>query len=199
MPDIGWFGRAQNQVSFHGGPAAHFFYGIRNVKAMEPAARIEELIAPSLEHAGFRVVRVRLIGSGRHTLQIMAEPVDGSAMSVEHCAEVSRLVSAILDVEDPINGSYMLEVSSPGIDRPLVRMEDYDRFSGFDAHVESRVAVVDRKKFSGILRGTEGGDIRIDVDGEIYEVPFADIHRAKLILTDELIAASQNAHKRQNA
>ena len=78
-------------------------------------------------------------------------------------------------------------------------MEDYDRFSGFDARVESRVTVVDRKKFSGILRGTEGGDILIDVDGEIYEVPFADIHRAKLILTDELIAASQNAHKRQNA
>ena len=157
------------------------------------------MIAPALAGMGYDVVRVKMIGAARPTLQIMAERQDAGGMTVEDCAAISRNISSLLDAEDPIPEAYTLEVSSPGIDRPLVRMEDYDRFSGFDARVESRVTVVDRKKFSGILRGTEGGDILIDVDGEIYEVPFADIHRAKLILTDELIAASQNAHKRQNA
>tara|TARA_A100001037_G_scaffold292518_1_gene307939 strand:- start:5421 stop:6044 length:624 start_codon:yes stop_codon:yes gene_type:complete len=194
MPDIGWFGRAQNQVSFRGGPAAHFFYGIRNVKAMEPAARIEELIAPSLEHAGFRVVRVRLIGSGRHTLQIMAEPVDGSAMSVEHCAEVSRLVSAILDVEDPINGSYMLEVSSPGIDRPLVRPEDFERFSGFEIKLETGHSKDGRRRYRGRLLGYVEDCVRIAAKGEsgeeIFDISIDDVASAKLLLTDDLIEAS---------
>ena len=166
---------------------------------MDQAALVGKLVEPALNAQGYDLVRVKLGGGDDLRLQIMAERADRTEMTVEDCAAISRNISSLLDAEDPIPEAYTLEVSSPGIDRPLVRMEDYDRFSGFDAHVESRVAVVDRKKFSGILRGTEGGDILIDVDGEIYEVPFADIHRAKLILTDELIAASQNAHKRQNA
>ena len=166
---------------------------------MDQAALVGKLVEPALNAQGYDLVRVKLGGGDDLRLQIMAERADRAEMTVEDCAAISRNISSLLDAEDPIPEAYTLEVSSPGIDRPLVRMEDYDRFSGFDARVESRVAVVDRKKFSGILRGTEGGEILIDVDGEIYEVPFADIHRAKLILTDELIAASQNAHKRQNA
>ena len=166
---------------------------------MDQAALVGKLVEPALNAQGYDLVRVKLGGGDDLRLQIMAERADRAEMTVEDCAAISRNISSLLDAEDPIPEAYTLEVSSPGIDRPLVRMEDYDRFSGFDARVESRVAVVDRKKFSGILRGTEGGDILIDVDGEIYEVPFADIYRAKLILTDELIAASQNAHKRQNA
>ena len=166
---------------------------------MDQAALVGKLVEPALNAQGYDLVRVKLGGGDDLRLQIMAERADRAEMTVEDCAAISRNISSLLDAEDPIPEAYTLEVSSPGIDRPLVRMEDYDRFSGFDARVESRVTVVDRKKFSGILRGTEGGDILIDVDGEIYEVPFADIHRAKLILTDELIAASQNAHKRQNA
>lgn len=166
---------------------------------MDQAAQVGKLVEPALNALGYDLVRVQLGGGGDLRLQIMAERADRAEMTVEDCATISRNISSLLDAEDPIPEAYTLEVSSPGIDRPLVRLEDYDRFSGFDARVESRVAVVDRKKFSGILKGIDGDDILIDVDGEIYEVPFADIHRAKLILTDELIAASQNAHKRQNA
>ena len=161
---------------------------------MDQAALVGKLVEPALNAQGYDLVRVKLGGGDDLRLQIMAERADRAEMTVEDCAAISRNISSLLDAEDPIPEAYTLEVSSPGIDRPLVRMEDYDRFSGFDARVESRVPVVDRKKFSGILRGTDGGDILIDVDGEIYEVPFADIHRAKLILTDELIAAGQNAH-----
>ena len=162
---------------------------------MEPAARLEGLIAPALEHAGFRVVRVQLIGGGRHTLQIMAEPMDGSAMSVDHCAEVSRLVSAILDVEDPIAGSYMLEVSSPGIDRPLVRLQDFERFSGFEIKLETRHSNNRRRRYRGRLLECVDNFVRIAAEGmrgeEIFEISFDDIASAKLLLTAELIAASE--------
>ncbi len=160
---------------------------------MEPVARIEELIAPPLEHAGFRVVRVRLTGSGRRTLQVMVEPRDGGPMTVDHCAAVSRTVSAILDVEDPISGPYMLEVSSPGIDRPLVRREDFERFSGFEAKLETRRADAGRRHYRGRLSGLAGGRVRLSTPcgaGEdVLEIPFDDIASAKLMLTDDLIEA----------
>ena len=166
---------------------------------MDQAALVGKLVEPALKALGYELVRVHLGGGDDLRLQIMAERVDREEMTVEDCATISRNISSLLDAEDPIPEAYTLEISSPGIDRPLVLLEDYDRFAGFDARVESAVPVRDRKKFSGVLKGTDGDDILIDVDGEIYEVPFADIRRAKLILTDELIAASQNAHKRQNA
>jgi len=166
---------------------------------MDQAALVAKLVEPVLNALGYDLVRVHFGGGGDLRLQIMAERADRAEMTVEDCASISRNISTLLDAEDPIPEAYTLEVSSPGIDRPLVRLEDYDRFAGFDVRVESRTPVVDRKKFSGVLKGTDGDDILIDVDGEIYEVPFVEIHRAKLILTDELIAASQNAHKRQNA
>ena len=115
-------------------------------------------------------------------------------MNVEDCARISRDISTILDAEDPISDPYTLEVSSPGIDRPLVKLQDFTRFAGFEARLDTRVAIVDRKRFRGILRDVVGETIIIAVDGENYEIPFGDILRAKLVLTDELIAASQTEH-----
>ena len=162
---------------------------------MNLAGRIEGLIAPSLDAMGYGVVRVRSTGSRRPTLQVMAERNDRRGMTVEDCAAISRAVSAILDVEDPIAGSYTLEVSSAGIDRPLVRHEDFARFAGFEAKVELREPVEGRKRFRGRLLGVTGMGVRIEgADGEV-ELPFAQIGTAKLVLNDELIEAMSNEER----
>jgi len=150
--------------------------------------KIEAMIAPSLEAMGYRVVRVAVTGGGRATLQIMAERTDDQAMRVEDCTEISRTVSALLDVADPIAGAYLLEVSSPGIDRPLVRREDFARFAGFEAKVELNAPVDGRKRFRGRLLGVEGDDVRLLVDALPVALPIAAVARAKLVLTDELLA-----------
>jgi ribosome maturation factor RimP len=156
---------------------------------------IERLIGPSLEGMGFRLVRVSYGGGGRPVLQIMAEPADGSAMSVEHCAEISRVVSAILDVEDPIPSAYTLEVTSPGIDRPLVSRDDYRRFAGFEAKLELNRAVDSRKRFRGKIEAVDAEDhVPVTEEAGRFLLPFTDIIKAKLMLTDELLAASQNDH-----
>jgi ribosome maturation factor RimP len=158
-------------------------------------AVIERLIGPSLEGMGFRLVRVSFGGGGRPVLQIMAEPADGRPMSVEHCAEISRVVSAILDVEDPIPSAYMLEVTSPGIDRPLVSREDYSRFAGFEAKLELNHAVDGRKRFRGKIQAVDDQDcVTVTEEAGAVAVPFTDIIKAKLLLTDELLAASQAVH-----
>lgn len=157
---------------------------------MESGARIEELIAPSLERAGFRVVRVKLTGGGRRTLQVMATPCDGRAMTVDHCAELSRTISAILDVEDPIPGPYVLEVSSPGLDRPLTRREDFERFRGLDVRLETRRADAGRRRYRGRLLGLVEDRVRIsspDGAGEkVFEIPFGDVASARLVPADGL-------------
>jgi ribosome maturation factor RimP len=158
---------------------------------MSLTERIEQLIAPSIEAMGFAIVRVRLMGQQRQQLQIMAEPLDGRAMIVEDCAEISRAVSAVLDVEDPIKGAYTLEVSSPGIDRPLVRLRDFERFAGHEARVELGREVEGRKRFRGTLKGIENDTVHILMDAKTVELPFADIVRAKLVLTDALLAESE--------
>lgn len=158
---------------------------------MDLAARIDELIRPTVEDMGFDVVRVQLSGSKRLRLQVMVERLDGQGMTVDDCAEVSRAVSAVLDVDDPINGAYTLEVSSPGIDRPLVRLDDFERFAGFEAKVELSRLIDGRRRFQGRLMGVEDGVVRLDVEGTQVDLPFDDIQRAKLLLTDDLIAASQ--------
>jgi ribosome maturation factor RimP len=156
---------------------------------------IERLIGPSLEGMGFRLVRVSYGGGGRPVLQIMAEPADGSPMSVEHCAEISRVVSAILDVEDPIPSAYMLEVTSPGIDRPLVSRDDYRRFAGFEAKLELNRAVDGRKRFRGKIEAVDAEDhVPVTEEAGRFLLPFSDIIKAKLMLTDELLAASQHDH-----
>jgi ribosome maturation factor RimP len=151
-------------------------------------SKIEAMIAPSLEAMGYRVVRVAVTGGRRPTLQIMAERADDQAMRVEDCTEVSRMVSALLDVADPIAGAYLLEVSSPGIDRPLVRPEDFARFAGFEAKVELNAPVDGRKRFRGRLLGVEGDQLRLLVDALPVALPIAAVVRAKLVLTDELLA-----------
>lgn len=164
---------------------------------MDQERLVGKLVRPALQALDYDLVRVQLSTRGDLRLQIMAERSDRSEMTVEDCATISRNISTLLDAEDPISEAYTLEVSSPGIDRPLVRLDDYERFAGLEARIECRSLVLDQKNFSGILKGTDGTNVLIDVDGELYEIPFAKIYRAKLTLTDELIAANQNANKRQ--
>jgi ribosome maturation factor RimP len=157
---------------------------------LDRAAAVERLIAPSLAATGYEIVRVLLMGHHRPVLQIMIERTDRAPISVEECAQISRTVSALLDVEDLIAGSYALEVSSPGIDRPLTRPEHFARFAGFDAKLETRTAIDGRKRFRGRLMGVDGDRVRLaTAEGELA-LPLADLQRAKLVLTDELIAAA---------
>jgi ribosome maturation factor RimP len=156
-------------------------------------SRIAQVIEPSLEGMGYRLVRVVITSGRRATLQIMAERLDDRPMTVDDCAEISRSVSALLDVVDPITGSYMLEISSPGIDRPLVRAEDYDRFSGFEARIELSRPLDGRKRFRGRLLGTITGAVRLVTDSGEVRIPLDAVLRAKLVLTDDLLAAARRA------
>jgi ribosome maturation factor RimP len=155
------------------------------------AAKVEGLLTPALEALGYGVVRVQFNSGRRATLQIMAERQDGAAMSVDDCAQISRAASALLDVEDPISGPYDLEVSSPGIDRPLTRLKDFERFAGFEAKIETDRLLEGRRRFRGRIVGVaDGGLIRVrDAETE-YGVPFDAVAKAKLVLTEDLIAHS---------
>lgn len=159
---------------------------------------IVRIIEPSLEAMGYRLVRVAVTGARRTTLQVMAERQDDAAMSVDHCADISRQVSALLDVADPIAGAYTLEVSSPGIDRPLVRPEDYDRFAGFEARIELHAPLDGRKRFRGRLLGRAGDCVRLAGDDGEAHLPLAAIARAKLVLTDDLLAQAQHKPAQTN-
>lgn len=145
--------------------------------------KIQQLIAPVIEGLGFDLVRVAFTGDRRRKLQIMAERPDGS-MNVDDCATISREISVLLDVEDLVQGEYSLEVSSPGLDRPLTRPKDFKRFAGNDAKVESRVAIDGRRRFKGRLLGLAGGEVLIrTAEGEVA-VPLADVIKAKLLTGD---------------
>lgn len=154
------------------------------------AVEIERLVAPALQAEGYDVVRVLLSGDRRVKLQIMLERKDGQAVTVEDCALASRLASAILDVDDPLSGAYVLEVSSPGVDRPLTRLKDFERFAGFEARVELHLPVAGRRRFRGRILGLDGDRVRLAVDEDEQRFAFADIAKAKLVLSDDLIAAS---------
>ena len=158
--------------------------------------RIAQAIEPSLEAMGYRLVRVAITSGRRPTLQVMAERGDDQPMTVEDCAQISHSVSAMLDVADPIAGAYMLEISSPGIDRPLVRTEDYDRFSGFEARIELARPIEGRKRFRGRLLGTSAGNVRLATETGEVNLPFAEVARAKLVLTDDLIDATRRVASR---
>jgi ribosome maturation factor RimP len=151
------------------------------------------MIEPTLRDMGFELVLVRVMGDRRRTLQVLAEPIDRSRlMTVEDCAEISHALSAVLDVADPIKEPYSLEVSSPGIDRPLTRLADFEDWKGFEARVTLAEPLNGRKQFSGVLQGAGQGDAvhLAGKDGQDYVIPFASIHSAKLLLTDELIAST---------
>jgi ribosome maturation factor RimP len=148
--------------------------------------RIEDIVAPTIVGMGFELVRVALSKGG--TLQVMIEPADGRPMDVEDCATVSRALSAVLDVEDPITDAYTLEVSSPGIDRPLTRAKDYSRWAGHVARLETSLSIEGRRRFKGTLLGLEGDLVRLRLDdGKEAMVPLDAISKAKLELTDRLI------------
>jgi ribosome maturation factor RimP len=155
-------------------------------------ARIAGIVRPVLAASGFRLVRVRLMGQNGLTLQIMAEREDGT-MDVEGCEEASRAVSPALDVEDPIDKAYHLEISSPGIDRPLVRKEDFAAAIGHLAKLETTAAVAERRRFRGRIVGADDESVTIERDQAAYgeeptvRVPFDLLAEAKLILTDDLV------------
>ncbi|MFE1598663.1 ribosome maturation factor RimP [Methylobacterium sp. ID0610] len=159
------------------------------------AARVAQIVEPSLEGLGFRLVRARVSGQNGCTVQIMAERPDGT-MTVEDCEAVSRTISPLLDVDDPIGRAYHLEISSPGIDRPLVRAGDFARWAGHEAKVELAVPLEGRKRFRGIIRAPEGDTVRIDLPDakegtpSSYALSLRDIGEAHLVLTDELIRES---------
>ena len=155
------------------------------------ADRIAALIEPSLTAMGYDLVRVQIDGKRQLRLQIMAERSDGSGMGVEDCAAISRHVSALLEVEDPIEGSYTLEVSSPGIDRPLIKAADYTRFAGHVAKVEMRHARDNRRRFTGTIKGLEGEAVVLDTEEGSVSLPLAEIERAKLVLTDALLKSAK--------
>ena len=163
-------------------------------------ARVASIIMPVLDTIGFRLVRVRLSGQNGLTLQIMAERPDGT-MTVEDCEELSRLVSPVLDVEDPIDKAYHLEVSSPGIDRPLVRKSDFETARGHLVKMETAVMVADRKRFRGKIASTDENGVTIERDQASYgdepvvHVPWDAIGDARLILTDDLISETLKRDK----
>ena len=163
------------------------------------AARVAAIAEPVLGGLGYRLVRVRISGAAGCTVQIMAERPDG-ALSIEDCEAASRALSPVLDVADPIEGSYRLEISSPGIDRPLVRHSDFDRYAGHVAHVEMTAPINGRRRFRGQLLGTDGDNARIRCndatpDGTDVLLPIDDMMEAKLVLTDALISESLRRSK----
>ena len=159
---------------------------------MERLPLLEARIAPTLEALGFEVVRIALTGSeGRRTLQVMADRSDGGMISVENCAEISTALTAIFDAEDPVAGDYDLEVSSAGIDRPLTRPKDFKTFAGFLAKVDTKALVNGRKRFRGRLEGVaENGGVTIRMDDAVVVIAIDNLSTAKLVLTDDLIAAT---------
>ena len=160
---------------------------------MTDLAGLERLIEPEVERLGYELVRVMMIGgTSDPTLQVMAERTDTRQLGIADCEKISRRLSEVLDLADPIAGSYRLEVSSPGIDRPLVRPEDYERFTGFEARIELARPVDGRKRFRGRLLGRTASGARLLAETGEVMLPFEAITRAKLVLNDELIAAAQH-------
>ncbi len=153
--------------------------------------RLAEIVRPTVERLGFELIRIRLMGGQRHILQIMADKPEGG-IDVDDCGRISTAVSLMLDVEDPIEEAYTLEVSSPGIDRPLTRLKDFDIWKGWEARVETSELIDGRRRFKGTLAGTEGDEVLIEIEegAETLTIglKFDWLSDAKLILTEELIA-----------
>jgi ribosome maturation factor RimP len=158
--------------------------------------RLAGIVTPTIEGLGFELVRIRLMAAKRTTLQIMAERPEGG-IEVEDCARISRAVSAVLDVSDPIAGEYTLEVSSPGIDRPLTRLKDFERYQGYEVRLETAELIDGRRRFKGTLEGVEDGEVLVAISEGTIGLDFDMIADAKLVLTDALIAESLAGRKAQ--
>lgn len=164
------------------------------------ARLVADIVEPVAEDLGYRLIRVRISGQNGKTVQIMADRPDGT-MTVEDCETLSREISPILDVEDPVEGAYHLEVSSPGIDRPLVRRSDFERWTGNLAKVETSIQLEGRRRFRGVIDGVDGDFVELALTepladgGFVVQIAFEAIAEAKLILTDDLIKAALRADK----
>lgn len=156
--------------------------------------RLAEIITPVIEDMGFELVRVRLMGGKTQLLQIMADRPEGG-IEVDDCAAISTAVSAVLDVEDPVADAYTLEVSSPGIDRPLTRLKDFEAFEGYEAKIETGEMIDGRKRFKGVLAGVEGDEVMINIEEGTIGLRFDWLAEAKLVLTDDLIREMLRARK----
>lgn len=155
-------------------------------------ARIAALVAPTLTDMGYELVRAAVLGRDQPTVQIMADRADGSLIGIEDCEAISHAVGAVLDVNDPIPGAWTLEVSSAGIDRPLTRIKDWNRFAGHLAKAETAFPVDGRKRFSGTVLGADAEAARLRLeDGTEVRLPFTQLKKARLVLTDALIDATQ--------
>ena len=181
--------------------------GRRGQKTLEfaiftAASHLEPVFEPVIEKAGFRLVRLRVMGGASKTLQIMAERADGS-MDVEGCATLSHALLDFIEAEDPIEGDYDIEVSSPGIDRPLTRLADFSRWKGHEAKLELTAPLPtangERKRFRGLLEGLDGNDVVITSQGQRIAFPFRSILEAKLVLTDKLIQEDLKTRKNAGA
>jgi ribosome maturation factor RimP len=167
------------------------------------AADVAALAEPVLADLGFRLVRVAISGRDGTTVQIMAERPDGT-ITVQECAEISRNLSPVFDAHDPISGQYTLEISSPGIDRPLVRAADFEDWAGYEAKVELKQPISGRKRFRGVLEGVEDSEVRIEVDldqigRQVIGLPIGMIAEARLVLTDELVREALRRSKQEIA
>ncbi|WFE75957.1 ribosome maturation factor RimP [Roseinatronobacter sp. S2] len=164
--------------------------------------RVAAIVAPVIEGLGFELVRLRVMSGKTPTLQIMADRPEGG-IEVEDCARISTAVSAVLDVEDPLDDAYTLEVSSPGIDRPLTRLKDFDVWNGYEARLETTELIDGRRRFKGVLAGVEGEEVLIEIEehGEQLTIglQFDWLSEAKLVLTDELIAEMLRTRKDSGA
>lgn len=165
------------------------------MKSTPLESKITELAHPVAQDLGLEVVQVKIVGEGgSQNVQIMAEDPKTGRILLDDCAKLSRALSAVMDVEDPIDGEYRLEVSSPGIDRPLTRLKDFETYEGFDAKIESDTPnEIGQKRFRGILKGVKDEQILIDTDQGLAEVSFGSLTKAKLVLTDELIKKTANS------
>src|SRR5271166_1146632 len=171
--------------------AAFFVLATTEPRHASLETRLAEIVAPTLADMGYELVRVILIGGNRPTVQVMADRADGAQIKVADCEAISHALGAVIDVEDPLPGGWTLEVSSAGIDRPLTRVKDWNRFAGHLARVETFVPQNGRKRFAGVVLGADetAARIRLD-DGLEVVIRHPDIRRAKLVLTDALIAAT---------
>jgi ribosome maturation factor RimP len=150
--------------------------------------RVIALVEPTAAGLGYRIVRVRLSGNRRKRLQIMAERVSDGQMGIDDCTRLSRALAPVFDLEDPIQGEYDLEVSSPGIDRPLMRIEDFERFIGFDAKCETAAPINNQRRWKGVIKAISGDEITLDTDQGEAKLKFSSLSDARLVLTDKLIA-----------
>ena len=160
--------------------------------------RLAEIITPVIEDMGFELVRVRLMSGKSTILQVMADRPAGG-IEVDECAKISQAIGAVLDVEDPILDEYALEVSSPGIDRPLTRLKDFDAFEGYEAKIETSELIDGRRRFKGELAGVEGGEVLINVEEGAIGLQFDWLSDAKLVLTDDLIKEMLRQRKASGA